>query len=99
MLLIILLNPFKKKISHSGIDLSCGAKHDHGKLVLELSDFELKLLNDNSISYNVLIDDLTKFYKARIDNTYDEAIRNLDLEKSITRGKLTRKKNKACNCC
>ncbi len=83
----------QQQISDKGIDLSCGAKHDHGKLVLELSEFELKLLDDNGIRYNVVIDDLTKFYKDRIDNTYDEAVRNLESSKLITASSKTGSKS------
>ena len=83
----------QQQISDKGIDLSCGVKHDHGKLILELSEFELKLLDDNGISYNVVIEDLTKFYKDRIDNTYDEAVRNLESSKLITASSKTGSKS------
>lgn len=64
-------------ISDKGIDLSCGVNHEHDDLILELSEFDIKLLKDNNINYSILIDDLTKFYSERIENTFNEAIRDL----------------------
>ena len=65
---IKILNPndaTMRVIASNGIDLSCGSSHDHDELTLELSEYDLKLLDQNNIKYNVLIDDLTKFYAER----------------------------------
>ncbi|WP_397362440.1 M14 family zinc carboxypeptidase [Olleya sp. R77988] len=56
-----------------GIDLTCGATHDHDHdvLSLELADVEIDILRNNNIAFTVEIDDLTKFYaeRSRKDNT------------------------------
>ncbi|WP_345170456.1 M14 family zinc carboxypeptidase, partial [Algibacter aquimarinus] len=50
------------KIKQTGIDLTCGPRFVNNNLELELSGDELMALQRNGISYNVLIDDLTKHY-------------------------------------
>ena len=91
---IAISNPsssLQKQISEKGIDLSCGAKHEHGKLVLELSEYELNLLKNSGISYSVEIGDLTKFYSERSERTRDEAVRNLEISKSLNKTKSSSK--------
>ena len=78
-------------ISDKGIDLSCGVNHYHNDLILELSEFDIKLLKDNNINYSVLIDDLTKFYSKRIENTFNEAIRDLEFDKLKSKSKKSTK--------
>ena len=70
---IVIKNPsynLKKQISEKGIDLSCGVNHDHGNLILELSNFDLKTLDETGVNYSTQIEDLSKFYSERITNTY-----------------------------
>ncbi|WGD34160.1 M14 family zinc carboxypeptidase [Olleya sp. YS] len=54
-----------RTLAEEGIDLTCGAGHDHDHLTLELADTEIDVLRNNNISYEVIIDDLTKFYAER----------------------------------
>ncbi|WP_019388872.1 M14 family zinc carboxypeptidase, partial [Algibacter luteus] len=54
-----------QNIQKAGIDLSCGPKFVNNNLVMELSDSELKVLQKNGITYNVLIDDLYQYYEER----------------------------------
>jgi hypothetical protein len=56
-----------RNIQKAGIDLSCGPKFVNNYLQLELSAAELLLLDNNGISYNVLIDDLTDYYKQKFE--------------------------------
>ncbi|WP_298556711.1 M14 family zinc carboxypeptidase, partial [uncultured Algibacter sp.] len=63
-------NPSKsllQQIQQVGVDLSCGPKFINNNLHLELSYAELLLLDNNGIDYNVLIDDLTAYYKEKFD--------------------------------
>lgn len=52
-------------IASNGIDLSCGALHEHNSLTLELHEQEIEVLKNNNILFQVEIDDLTKFYSDR----------------------------------
>ena len=72
------------QLTNQGIDLRCGTTHDKNKVTLELGQYELDLLDSYGINYNVEIDDLTKFYQDRINKTYNKALIDLEIEKSIT---------------
>ncbi|APY09410.1 hypothetical protein BWZ20_14325 [Winogradskyella sp. J14-2] len=65
---IKILNPDQhtiNTIASNGIDLSCGAHHEHNELILELSQGEVNLLAQDGISFITLIDDVSSFYKKR----------------------------------
>ena len=70
-----------KQLGDSGIDLQCGAILKENKLQLELSENELEKISDKGIPYNVLIDDLTKFYSDRSEANLPMAISELNSQK------------------
>ncbi|MFD0990995.1 M14 family zinc carboxypeptidase, partial [Mariniflexile jejuense] len=53
------------KIKNAGIDLNCGPKFVGNNLEMELGNSDLVQLQENGIYYNVLIDDLVKYYEER----------------------------------
>ncbi|WP_188407875.1 immunoglobulin-like domain-containing protein, partial [Hyunsoonleella pacifica] len=57
------------KIQKSGIDLTCGPRFVNNNLEMELSYTELQALQKSGINYQILIDDLTKYYSDR--NTFE----------------------------
>ncbi|TBN04476.1 hypothetical protein EYD45_07625, partial [Hyunsoonleella flava] len=69
-----------QSIQKAGIDLSCGPKFVNNNLQMELSYAELLLLDNNGIAYNVLIDDLTTYYRER--NARDLPIAQEELRQS-----------------
>jgi hypothetical protein len=56
-------------IASNGIDLSCGAHHEHNELTLELSQSDIEILVENNIQYTTIIDDVSSFYTNRAQNT------------------------------
>ncbi|MGC6430550.1 MAG: M14 family zinc carboxypeptidase [Jejuia sp.] len=72
------------RIQNAGIDLTCGPKLVNGNLEMELSYQELVLLDNSSISYNVLIDDLIDYYKRRNALELPQAKAALKQEQAIT---------------
>jgi hypothetical protein len=48
-----------------GVDFTCGAIQRNDSILLELNEFTLLQLEENGISYTVLIDDMSKFYERR----------------------------------
>jgi hypothetical protein len=73
------------KIKASGIDLSCGPKFVNNNLEMELSYQELQSLKKNGINYNVLIPNLSKFYKDRNAVDLPKAKANLNSLKTESR--------------
>lgn len=71
-----------KTLLDIGIDLRCGVKITDEQIQLELPPFELNLIESKGISYDVEIEDVSKFYKERIDRTHEKALKDLELEKS-----------------
>ncbi|WP_248722595.1 M14 family zinc carboxypeptidase [Seonamhaeicola sp. ML3] len=86
----------EQAIKNLGIDLSCGVNHDHDhdELVLELPESELDKLDNIGIVYSIEINDLSKFYRDRINQTYNSALVNLNSEKANNRLNLSSKKTK-----
>ena len=81
-------NPTESKITQllkAGIDLRCGATHNHDELILELSSYELNQLQKKGINYEVLIEDLSKFYVERAIKDLPKAIVNLKAKKAINK--------------
>ncbi|SEP76067.1 Por secretion system C-terminal sorting domain-containing protein [Hyunsoonleella jejuensis] len=66
-----------QKIQKAGIDLSCGPRFINNNLEMELGYEELQALKKNGISYQVLINNLTKYYSDR--NTFDLPIAKNEL--------------------
>ncbi|PWH82177.1 hypothetical protein DIS18_13025, partial [Algibacter marinivivus] len=63
-------NPTKEqllKVREVGIDLSCGAVFDNNNLILELGGIELNALDNQGISYSILVEDLIDHYKKKND--------------------------------
>ncbi len=62
-----------------GIDLICGAHHDHGEKSLELvlSSYELGLLKSKLMRYDVLVDDLAKQTEERLKKELPKATKIL----------------------
>lgn len=48
-----------------GLDMTCGAVFDDKSLTIELFDHEIEELKHHNISYQVLVDDMQKFYSER----------------------------------
>ncbi|WP_188407908.1 M14 family zinc carboxypeptidase, partial [Hyunsoonleella pacifica] len=69
-----------QNIQKAGIALSCGPKFVNNNLQMELSYAELQLLDNQGISYNILIDDLTTYYSER--NAIDLPIAQAELRRS-----------------
>lgn len=69
---IKILNPSQQTINTialNGIDLSCGANHDHQELVLELSQNEIDALIEDNIQFSTLLEDVSEFYANRAQST------------------------------
>lgn len=76
---------FLQRLSETGVDLHCGAIIEENSVQLELSESELQEVSTAGFSYNVLIDDLTKYYSERVQRELPTALRNLELEKQFAR--------------
>ncbi|WP_181896398.1 hypothetical protein, partial [Seonamhaeicola aphaedonensis] len=74
-------------LSDLGMDLSCGALINSQGLQLELSEYELKNLKNKGIAYNVLVNDLTKFYADRATKNLPTAIKELESQKTSLNAK------------
>ncbi|NND52344.1 MAG: T9SS type A sorting domain-containing protein [Flavobacteriaceae bacterium] len=53
------------RLHELGIDLSCGAIFEDNELTIELFQYEIDLLSNEGIVYEVLIEDMQKFYSER----------------------------------
>lgn len=76
---------FLLRLAETGVDLQCGAIIEENSVQLELSEYELQDIAAAGFSYNVLIDDLTKYYSERAQRELPIARRNLELEKQFAR--------------
>ena len=65
-----------------GIDMTCGVEITDNSMTLELSEYELKNLNQRGINYRILIDDVTKFYSERAIKNLSKASAEIALEKA-----------------
>jgi hypothetical protein len=72
------------QLTQVGIDFRCGADFEDTQVTLELSQSELNILDQQGVNYTIEIDNLSEFYKNRIDQTMDQALIDLEIEKSIT---------------
>ncbi|WP_338733413.1 M14 family zinc carboxypeptidase [Mangrovimonas cancribranchiae] len=69
-------------LANEGIDLRCGAIIENNFIQVEVSEPDLEKIDQLGISYTVLINDLTPFYRNRAVNDLPKAIQELELEKS-----------------
>lgn len=58
-----------KILTEKGLAIDFGIKYKDGFLTGEFSETELKILKENNFNYEVIIDDLKKFYKDRNNNS------------------------------
>ncbi|TWO30670.1 zinc carboxypeptidase, partial [Seonamhaeicola sediminis] len=87
---ITIQNPTQRIIQNladMGLDLTCGAVINSQGLQLELSKEELKRVKNKGIAYNVLIDDLTKYYADRATKNLPNAIQELEAQKTSLHAK------------
>jgi hypothetical protein len=71
------------QIKAVGIDLACGAIFDtNNNLLLEISETQLKELDDKSINYTVLVDDLIGYYKEKSKTELPLAKKQLEQKKA-----------------
>ncbi|WP_371393498.1 M14 family zinc carboxypeptidase [Tenacibaculum maritimum] len=95
---IIIKNPTRKiqqTLIKNGIDLRCGAVHKANSLQLEVSQKELFILEKEKIPYNVLIENVTSFYKERISEDLPKAIH--DLQQRKKRNNLNKRNSSSTN--
>jgi chitodextrinase len=71
-------------LENLGIDLTCGAILKDNKIELELSEFELGELTNSGVNYEVIVDDLEKFYSERAQKNLPRAKQELEFQKSIS---------------
>jgi len=64
-----------KKLQALGIDLMCGAHHDHtnNHIELVLSSYELNLVRTEKLTHEILIEDLSKQTKSRLKKKLPKA--------------------------
>ncbi len=84
---------FINRLAEAGVDLVCGAVFDTNSIQLELSEFELQQISNAGFSYDVIIDDLTTFYRERAEANLPIARRNLEIEKRFNRFNKTPRAN------
>ncbi|WP_460220494.1 immunoglobulin-like domain-containing protein [Psychroserpens sp. MEBiC05023] len=53
------------QLDNLGIDLSCGANIFNNKLTIELDEYHIQQIDNEGISFNIIIDDLSQFYSDR----------------------------------
>ncbi|MFD0843655.1 M14 family zinc carboxypeptidase, partial [Flaviramulus multivorans] len=70
-----------------GVDMHCGAVFKENGVQLELSDLELKKLDDLGIPYIIEVDDLTTYYKQRAEKDLPDAKRELKLNQAKNKNK------------
>lgn len=68
-------------IQDAGLDLHCGAKFQNEDLILDLGYEEVQIIQELGVSYDVLQEDLTKFFVDRAQNTRSQAETELALMK------------------
>ena len=67
-----------------GIDLTCGVVLKDNKITLELFDYEIDKLEDQGINYNIVINDMAKFYGERAINDLPNASMELQQAKALS---------------
>jgi len=67
-----------------GIDLTCGVILKDNKITLELFDYEIDKLEDHGLNYNVIINDMAKFYSERAINDLPKASIELQQAKALS---------------
>ena len=72
------------KLQFLGLDLTCGTEIKDKKITLELYQYEIDLLEEVNIPYNILIEDMTKFYVDRAKRNAPKAVAELKYEHSLT---------------
>lgn len=72
------------ELQELGFDLTCGVTIKNNKVKLELSEYEIDILESENISYNVLINDMTKFYSERAIANAPIALAELQYEKALS---------------
>lgn len=82
-------NPTKNvinKLDEAGIDLNCGVQFDgNNNMILELVPEELSRLDNKQVSYTILIEDLSKYYKERSEEFLPIAKKELEELKKKSR--------------
>ena len=74
-----------KQLMQIGIDLHCGAVFKANGVQLEISDEEIKKIDELGISYTVEVEDITAFYKERAIRDLPNAKNDLILKHSKTK--------------
>jgi hypothetical protein len=69
------------KLQEVGTDLVCGVIYNPDFIQIELSESELKALSQKGISYEVIQEDMTKFYSERAIKDLPKAKLELELDK------------------
>ncbi len=84
----LVLNNVNHEILHElndlGLDLNCGAIITDNKLQIELTDAEVARLDQSGHKYDVLIDDLQRFYSERAARDLPQARAQLQTEKALS---------------
>jgi hypothetical protein len=71
-------------LSQQGIDLRCGAVHDHNVITVDISDADKNTLDQLGITYQSKADDLTSFYRKRAERELPRAILEAQREDALT---------------
>ena len=73
------------KLDELGIDMTCGVSIVNNSMTLELAEHQLHEIKQKGIYYNVLIEDMTKFYSERAIRDLPAAAAEIKREKSLKR--------------
>ncbi len=71
-------------IATSGIDLKCGAEIFGNDLVLELTDSQVEIIQQQNISFTTLVEDTHAFYKEQNEVELPKAKQKLNVLKSLS---------------
>ncbi|GAA4237315.1 hypothetical protein GCM10022291_23830 [Postechiella marina] len=82
-----------EELHHLGVDMTCGVSITDD-MTLELNEHQLHELEHHNIKYNVLIEDMTKFYSERAIKYLPEATALIKKEKALKRRKKSSSKGK-----
>ncbi|MEO1030109.1 MAG: M14 family zinc carboxypeptidase [Bacteroidota bacterium] len=74
-------------LAERGIDLRCGASHDHihNSLTVDISDTDRNVLDQLGVAYTIRISNMQEFYNQRAINNLPQAIMAAQLEDAQTR--------------
>ncbi|MDY2587806.1 M14 family zinc carboxypeptidase [Winogradskyella aquimaris] len=84
---INILNPSQETLNllaEEGIDLRCGVTHGENSLTLDVSAYDINMLQQLGVTYSVEIDDLETYQRVRAENDLPNAQILLNIEKSRT---------------